>query len=283
MKRTYLVLTLMALSLVLTLVPVATSGATVEAQAQATYYAYFPVIDAGPEIRWPPMRVERFVTDPNWEMAYLKNDPKDGFFQHAPDTETYLGYITDNSALMVAWPGWRIRGDYKLEVDARHVSPHRKSFNGLGIAFNATDDWKRFYALMLAAGGAQHAWAVVDFNDTHAKYLTNGGYRGGPNFMRNWENYNHLEIRVIDGQIHAYCNGKWLPGGTATGKVLADDRRVGIVVTSYEFSNGLVEFDNFQLTPLYPGDPEYEEVIQAREVRATLDTLEFDTPPMDLH
>jgi hypothetical protein len=31
------------------------------------------------------------------------------------------------------------------------------------------------------------------------------------------------------------------------------------VVTSYEFSNGLVEFDDFKLTRLYPGTPEYEE------------------------
>jgi len=199
-----------------------------------------------------------------------------------------LGYITDNSGLMTTYPGWRARGDYKLEVQARHVSPNRKSFNGLGIAFNMrispTDPTKhRFYALMLAAGGAQHAWAVVDFEDTEATYLTNGGYRGGPSFMKNWDNVNELEIRVVDGKIYAFCNNKWLPGGTAEGPLLTDNLLIGLVVSSYEFSNGLVEFDHFKITPLKPGDPEYDEVIAMGAAHAEQAEIEFDTPPMDLH
>ena len=135
-------------------------------------------------------------------------------------------------------------------------------------------------------GFAQHFWAVVEFENTRATYLTNSGYRGGTNFMRAWDNWNSLEIRVIDGEIHAFCNDKWLPGGSEPGPHLADDQLVGLVVTSYEFSNGEVEFDNFKLTPLYPGDPDYEETIARREALAALETngeVEFDTPPLDLH
>ena len=58
---------------------------------------------------------------------------------------------------------------------------------------------------------------------------------------------------------------------------------MGLVVTSYEFSNGEIEFDDFKLTPLRPGDPEYDAVIQMREARAQLGEVQFDTPPMDLH
>jgi hypothetical protein len=91
---------------------------------------------------------------------------------------------------------------------------------------------------------------------------------------------------VVDGIIDALCNDHWLPGGQAVGTHLADDRMVGLVVTSYEFSNGEVEFDNFKLTPLYPGDPDYEETIARRESLATLapiEAYEFDTPALDLH
>jgi hypothetical protein len=246
-------------------------------EAQTQHHAYVPYLEYK-----QPMRVERFPTDPGWPDYRIK-DPTDGWFDHSPETQTYMAHITDNSAMILSWPGWRVRGDYKLEVDARHVSPMRKSFNGLGIVFNATDDFNQYHALMLAAGAAQNFWAVVRFDNTRARYLTNHGYRGGPPFMNDWDGWNHLEVRVIDGVISAYCNGRWLPGGDAEGEVLVDDRLVGLVVTSYEFSNGEMEFDNFKLTPLYPGDPEYEEEAQMREARATLETVEFDAPALDLH
>ena len=278
MKRTHLFVTLMVLGLALSLVPANTPA---QAQrSQDTYYAYFPVL----EYKQVP-RVEWFEEDPEWASALLK-DPRDGYFEHSAERESYWGIITDNSGLMVSWPNWTVRGDYKLEVDARHVSPNRKSFNGLGIAFNATDDFSHFYALMIAAGGAQHAWAVVRFDDTRATYETNSGYRGGPHYMENWDDWNHIEIRVVDGIIDALCNDHWLPGGAAEGTYLADDRLVGLVVTSYEFSNGEIEFDNLKLTPLYPGDPDYEETIARRETRAALapiEAYEFDTPALDLH
>jgi hypothetical protein len=286
----------MIVGLVVGLVPANAPATTVQAQGgdPPTSFVYLPNIWYNPRrfvylpiAEYRPTAVkENFTTDPEWSYALLK-DPKDGFFEHSPTTGTYLGHIRDNSALMVTWPGWRARGDYKIEVDVRHVGPKKKSFNGLGIVFNATDNFDRFYAHMLAAGAAQHFWAVVDFKNTRAKYLTNSGYRGGTNFMRAWDNWNNFEVRVIDGEIHAYCNDKWLPGGSEPAKYLADDLLVGLVVTSYEFSNGEVEFDNFTLTPLFPGDPDYDEVIEMREARAALlgsdDGIEFDTPALDLH
>jgi hypothetical protein len=282
LRRTHLFLALIIASLAVGLVPANAPGVAVQAQdvPQAEHYAYLPVLEYKQTWQFEP-----FTTDPGWYTALLK-DPTDGFFEQSPETQTYWGYIEDNSALMVAWPGWRVRGDYKIEVDARHVSPLKKSFNALGVVFNATDNFEHFHALMLAAGGAQHFWAVTEFTDTRASYLTNGGYRGGTNFMRAWDNWNNLEIRVVDGTIYALCNDKWLPNGSTESTRLFDDRLVGLVVTSYEFSNGVVEFDNFKLTPLYPGDPDYEEVIQRREALAALDALDevqFDTPPLDLH
>lgn len=277
---------LIVVGLALSLAPASTTETMVEAQdvqAAAANETFLPIMSVQ-----QGMFVDRFDVAPDWGFALLKNDPKDGYFEYSPETGTILGYITDNSGLMATWPGWRPRGDYKLEVQARHVSPNRKSFNGLGIAFNMSisdDDPSKhqFYALMLAAGGAQHAWAVVKFTDTEAKYMTNGGYRGGPNFMNAWDNFNELEIRVVDGMIYAFCNNKLLPGGTAEGPLLADNRLIGLVVSSYEFSNGLVEFDHFKITPLHPGDPEYDEVIALRAAGVDLGESEFDTLPMDLH
>jgi hypothetical protein len=279
-KRTHIFLALMIAGLVLGLVPAKVPQATVQAQAgpQAEYQYYFPLIGMSQH-----ERVEQFRMDPNWPMNLLK-DPKDGYFEHSDETQSLWGHVTDNSALMVTWPGWRTYGDYKIEVDARHVGPLHKSFNGLGLVFNATDEFKHFYALMLAMGAAQNFWSLVRFENTRAFYETNDGYRGGPGFMKDWDGWNELEVRVIDGEINVYCNNKWLPGGMADGtKYLVEGRLVGLVATSYEFDNAIVEYDNLRLTPLKPGDPDYEEVIQMREARAALGALEFDTPALDLH
>jgi hypothetical protein len=272
----------MVFVLTLSLVPANAPARVTQAQeskATEEYNVYLPVVAP-----YQLIQSEGFGTapDPEWEQARLK-DPKDGFFEPSPATGTLLGHVTDNSALIVTWPGWRVHGDYKIEVDARHVGPMHKSFNGLGLVFNATDSFDHFYALMLAMGAAQNFWALVRFDNTRATYETNSGYRGGPNFMKDWDGWNHLEVRVIDGEINVYCNGKWLPGGMAEGKYLADNRLVGLVATSYEFDNAEIEYDNLKLTPLYPGDPEYDEVIQMREARAALGEIEFDTPALDLH
>ena len=280
MKKTSTYLLLMIFVLTLSLVPANVPAQTIQAQEsapQTVYYAYLPSVAS-----WQLIREERFRFDPEWQQARIK-DPKDGWFEHSPETRSLLGHVTDNSAMLVTWPGWRVSGDYKIEVDARHIGPLHKSFNGLGLVFNATDDFNHFYALMLAMGAAQNFWALVRFENTRARYETNHGYRGGPGFMNDWDRWNHLEVRVIDGMINVYCNGRWLPGGEAEGTYLADNRLVGLVATSYEFDNAEIEYDNLKLTPLYPGDPEYDEVILMREARATLETIEFDTPALDLH
>jgi hypothetical protein len=281
MKKTSTVLLLiLVLGLTLSFVPASAPARTVQAQesgAQAAYYSYLPYFE-----NYQLIRVEHFERDPGWPDARIK-DPTDGYFEHSPETETLLGHVTDNAAMIVTWPGWRVRGDYKVAVTARHVGPMHKSFNGLGVVFNATDDFDHYYALMLAMGAAQNFWALVRFKDTRAHYETNGGYRGGPGFMKDWDGWNRLEVRVIDGQIDVYCNGKWLPNGSAEGTYLADNRLVGLVATSYEFDEAEIEFDDFKLKPLYPGDPEYDEVIQMREARAKLKEIEFDTPALDLH
>jgi hypothetical protein len=286
--RKQLLLALMAMGLALSLVPSSVLAPPVRAQDNgplATYSAYLPLI----MYQQPKVREENFVTDPGWAFAYLKNDPTDGSFEHSPTRQTYLGHVTDNSALMAAWPTWELSGDYMLEVDARHVSPMQKSFNGLGLAFNLevseTDPRDHdFYVLMLANGAAQHFWAVAHFTDTEATYLTNGGYRGGTNFMRAWDEWNQLEIRVVDGAIYSLINDNWLPNGTVEANEvnLVDGRLAGLVLTSYEFDEGEMEFDNFRLTRLYPGDPEYEEVIEHRE-QTSAETIEFATPALDLH
>jgi hypothetical protein len=285
LKRTHLFLALAIVGLVLSLVPANTPTATVQAQDPYEYKWHMPYLEF-----WEyTEQIERFDTDPEWEQL-LPKDPTDGFFEHAPGSQTLVGNVTDNSALMLTWPGWFTRDDFKLEVDARHVGPLHKSFNGLGLVFNlriSEEDPRdhHFYALMIAMGAAQNFWALVRFDNTRATYLTNDGYRGGPGFMRDWDGWNHIEVRVVDGYIAVFCNDKALPGRTlpVEGTYLAEGRLVGLVATSYEFDNAVVEFDNFKLTPLYPGDPDYEEVIAMRDAQAALNAVQFDTPPLDLH
>jgi hypothetical protein len=212
-----------------------------------------------------PIRFDGFSNeqDPVWEYRLLK-DPKDGFFEHL--NGKYAGHIQDNSALMVATPGWRPRGDFKLEVDGRHLDPDKKSFNGLGLAFSGDDEWTGFYTMIIAAGAAQHFWAVVRFwqrssgRDYSVDILTNDGYRGGPGSMKNYSGTNRLMIVRIGDTIKPYNNGRALPVGDADPYVVdatyGPNRLVGLVVTSYEFSYGEVDFDNFELTPLYGEDPD---------------------------
>ena len=154
MKRTSTLMLVMIFVLTLSLAPANMPARTAQAQedkAQAQYFAYLPAVE-GKQFR----QFEHFETDPGWQQARIK-DPKDGFFEHSPENQSLLGHVTDNSAMLVTWPGWRVHGDYKIEVDARHVGPLRKSFNGLGLVFNATDDFQHYYALMLAMGAAQNA------------------------------------------------------------------------------------------------------------------------------
>ncbi len=245
MKRTSLLISCVLLVTLAVLAPGGNRGLAQGTAQTGSYKVYFPLIS-----RIEAVRFDDFAdNDPVWNLT-LRQEEKDGFMEHLGGL--FAAHIRDNSALFAYSPGWRPLGDYKLEVDARHVSPNRKTYNGLGLVFDATDDWSEFYALIIAAGGAQHAWAVVRFTNfgDDVKYLTNDGYRGAPNFMKGWDSWNHLMvIRRQDG-VTVYCNGKKLPDGNTTDTYHGSQRLVGLMVTSYEFDIGEVEFDNFKLTQL---------------------------------
>jgi hypothetical protein len=218
---------------------------TVRAQAGNTYY--FPLI-------FKPQRVwfDDFAdNDPAWPMV-LMDEPQDGSFEHL---NGYLaGHITDNSGFFVGSPGWKSYGPFAVSVDGRHTGPLNeagdppKTANGLGLAFGANDDWSDFYALILSSGGAQHFYAIVHYQGKNATIVSNNGrYRGGDmTVMHPWAQTNRLSVTFRDGVIKAYCNGKELAGGMVSGIHLAGNN-VGLIVTSYEFDEGEVEFDNYEL------------------------------------
>jgi hypothetical protein len=176
-------------------------------------------------------------------------EEKDGYFEHL-DGEL-AGHLTDNSARLVVSPGWRPAADFRVEVDASHDEPDRKSFNGLGITFCGDDDWHGYYALMLAAGGAQHSWALVRIEGGSTHYLTNSGYRGTGNYVKGFSGWNHFEVVRIGDMIRVYINGRKLPNGEVFDSEYGRGRLVGLTATTYEFDWGEVRFDNFRLAPLY--------------------------------
>jgi hypothetical protein len=292
-KWTYVLMTIICVVSMVSL-PAGAPPSAVRAQEPGEFKIYVPWIRTTAYIMVPfitfvePILFDNFEdTDPEWEYRLLK-DPKDGFFEHL--NGKYAGHIQDNSGLMVASPspGWRPRGDFKLEVDGRHLDPDKKSFNGLGLAFSADTEWTGFYTMIIAAGAAQHFWAVVRFRqrssgrDYSATILTNKGYRGGPGSMKNYSGTNHLMVTRIRDTIKPYCNGRALPVGDGDPYVVdatyGPKRQVGLVVTSYEFSYGEVDFDNFRLTPLYEDDID-EYIGEGAEIAPYV----FDTPPLNLH
>lgn len=236
----------MACALLLTILVTGARQPAVRAQDVSKFY--LPVV-------YKPQRVwfDNFSdNDPAWPIV-LMDEPQDGYFEHL---NGYLaGHIRDNSGFFVASPGWQSYGAFSLEVDGRHTGPLNeagnpvKTANGLGLAFGANDDWSDYYALILSSGGAQHFYAIVHYVGKQATILSNGGrYRGGdPTVVKNWAQTNRLAVAVRDGTIKAYCNGKELPGGIVNGVSFAGNH-VGLIVTSYEFDEGEVQFDNFQLT-----------------------------------
>ena len=291
-KWTYLLMTVACIVSMMS-VPASAPPNTVRAQEPGEYKIYVPWLRTTAYIYMPfvnfiePILFDDFEDqDPAWEYELLK-DPTDGFFEHL--NGKYAGHIQDNSALMVSSPGWRPRGDFKLEVDGRHLDPDKKSFNGLGLAFCADTEWTGFYSMIIAAGAAQHFWGVVRFDkrpnrdrDYSATIITNSGYRGGPGSMKNYSGTNHLMIVRIGDTIRPYNNGRALP--TGGGKTYVRDsrygpnRQVGLIMTSYEFSYGEIDFDNFQLTPLYGDD--IDEYLTETSVS---EEEESEILPMNLH
>jgi hypothetical protein len=88
-------------------------------------------------------------------------------------------------------------------------------------------------------------------------------------------------VRIGD-TIRPYNNGSALPTGSGRTYVV-DDRfgpggLVGLVLTSYEFSNGEIDFDNFQLTPLYE-----EDFDEYTNTSVEVEPSELNILPMNLH
>jgi hypothetical protein len=187
---------------------------------------------------------------PAWQYHLLK-DPTDGSFEHM--NGVYAAHIRDNAAMIVASPGWRPDGDYVLEVDARFTSPWTidqklKSLNSMGLAFAGNNDWSKFYAFLLADGGAQHWYSIVRVNTAKFTYLLE--WRAGPTSMKGWSSTNHISVLRRGDEIRIYCNGSKLgTGGTITDNHYGLNRMVGLIVTSYEFAEGEMEFDNFKMRP----------------------------------
>lgn len=180
------------------------------------------------------------TVDPAWQYTYT--EVKDGLFFHRDGR--YVSRIEDNSAIGVAWPGWRPPTDFQLEVDARFAT--QEWGNGLGIVFSGNDAWTEYYAFMLVFNFKKHFWSFArvdppeDFNRL--------SWGGAPSFVRPYKNWNHLMVVRIGSSIRVYCNGIQMPGGEYTESTYGTGRLVGLLATSYEGSTGEIEFDNFKLT-----------------------------------
>ena len=211
--------------------------------------AYLPIMFKGEPVRYDDFEDQ----DPVWQ--YKFREPKDGSFFYR--SGRLVARIGDNRANNIAWPGWRPLADFKLEVDARfHESA--QWLNGLGLIFGGNDTWTEYYAFMLGFNFEQHYWSVARVeprpgtDDVDYRWLldTHSGWGGTPPDVRWFYDWNRLTVVRAGDQIRVYVNGWHLPGGTFTDGTYGRNRLVGLLATSYEWSVGEVEFDNFQLTPL---------------------------------
>ena len=214
--------------------------------AEGDHMAYLPFVEWDNGYRFDDF--EDLI--PEWVMGATK-EAKDGFFEHFGGK--YLAHIRDNAAQMVSTPMWRTQGDFKLGSNGRFMSEwtlekRLKSYNSWGLAFGANEDFSRYYALLLGDGGAQHVYALVYVKDT--KFDTIYGWRGAPGFVKNWSSKNRLEVIRQGDLIQIWCNDRILPGGEDLRDSRLGDGYVGLMVTSYEFSDGEMQFDEFELTPL---------------------------------
>jgi len=186
--------------------------------------------------------------DPVWNV--WKEESKDGTVTHANGRLKVT--IQDNSATIIAWPGWRPQGDFKLEVDA--YFDNAWWMNGLGLVFGGSDDWKEYYELIIAYNPNALYWGLRRFNrDGTIHDLRSIG--GGPNTM-NWKGWNHLIVirQGVDIYVYGYdvYSSPRLLGGPYRDSSYGSNRLVGLVATSFEGDEGGVLFDNFRLTPLNP-------------------------------
>lgn len=223
------------------------SGVFVRA-AEMLPRAYFPIV-----YKAEPVRFDDFGDQvPVWQ--YKFREDKDGSFFYR--SGRLVALIEDNRANNIAWPGWRPLADFKLEVDARFSDG--EWLNGLGLLFGGNDSWTEYYAFMLGYNFAQHYWTVArveprvgsDPPDVDYHWLPDFEWGGTPPDVQWYSRWNRLMVVRVGDTIDVYVNGFHMPHGTFTDGAYGRNRLVGLLATSYEWSTGEVEFDNFQLTPL---------------------------------
>ncbi len=261
MKRIYRFITICAL---LAAVAVTLGGVPrYAAQAQTPITKlYFPLM-----FKSEPVRLDTFDThDPSWTIMNLKAgfDNNTKTFFDWRNSLLYCG-VKDNSDRWVIHPNWRPLGDFQLEVDGRFLWKHDQqppapqTWTAFGLAFGGSNDWLQGYNFSLAFGLSQPFWVVSRFdglNTTTKRFIVHDltVWGGAPDFVRNWDGWNHLTIVRIQDRIYPYVNGILMPlpdpyeyvrDGT-----YGTNRLVGLLVTSYEWSGDEIEFDNFKLTPL---------------------------------
>jgi len=225
-------------------------------RAQSEYKLYLPLVFKG-----EPVRLDTFErANLNWTILNMKGpgDTSQTFFTIR--NGRLYSKILDNSDRWIIHPGWRPLGDFQLEVDARFLweyNPNNmppQTFSGLGLVWGGNDTWSQGYGYHIGFGGYQFTWAIARYDGPSAfTYLANWG--GAPDFVHNWDNWNHLSIVRIRDYIYVYCNGYPMPLPPPYYNYLVDgtygtNRLVGLTVTSWEWSQDEIEFDNFKLTPL---------------------------------
>ncbi|MBN1640147.1 MAG: hypothetical protein JXA09_02835 [Anaerolineae bacterium] len=200
--------------------------------------AYFPIVFAA-----EPTRIERFSGSVfSWNTWY-EEPGVDGWFAH--EGGRLVAYLDDNSAHNIAYPGWRPLGDFQIDVDVRFRMG--RWLNGAGVLFDGDDDWSDYYSFLLAYNFDQHFWGFARAEDGHYDWITPIG--GAPAFVRWWEEWNHLTIVSRRSGIRLYCNGELLPGASYD-LPFTTNRLVALVATTYEWNDGVNEYDNFRLMPL---------------------------------
>jgi hypothetical protein len=248
---------LLAGVIVLSLVLLSRGTSQQAARAQdLTRRAYFPLALRAESVRFDDFQDE----DPTWTYYNIKDDPKDGEFFHRDGR--LVGMIWDNSAWTVATPGWRPKGDFRLEVDAHFKSSEEIDNwgNTLGLIFGGEIVYDKrnnltlaeFYEYALAYYKAQHQWTVRR-RDADWSVHSLQGFGGVPSFVQWYDRWNHLTVvRKLD-KIHVYCNGRRMPSQPSEGftdGTYGTNRLVGLSIGGWEGNAGEMEFDNFHMTPL---------------------------------
>jgi hypothetical protein len=200
--------------------------------------AYFPFI-AKSEV----VRIERFDgPDLTWDTWF--EELKDGSYYH--EGGRLVAHMVDNSATMIAYPGWRPLGDFQIDADIRFRDGEWQ--NGVGVVFGGNDDWSEYYVFLLAWNFDHPGWGFARAHD--GKYTWLSRIEGAPATVHWFSEWNHITIVRTGSNIRIYCNGVKLPGADYEDSNYGTNRHVGVIATTYEIAKGKNEYDNFVLTPL---------------------------------